>query len=143
MVLCLLLCIILSGCRTRSYSPEKAAKNGEIVFGYDFYNTEKLDKFIENVNNNVPDKIKITNYGQEGMFLIETITYDGKKIKAVFDSTMEFHKHERRKEKGEYTSIIKEVSKFNNGLRICDIIVYYLINDKEKREMFAMPGVSN
>lgn len=114
LIVCILIFVLITGCRTKPYPPENAVKNGEVIFDYDrTYNVDKLDKFIENVNNKIPDKIKITQYGDEGIFLIETISYNGKVIKAVFDSTMEFHKSSRKKEVKEY----REIQKVKNLLK--------------------------
>jgi hypothetical protein len=138
LIVLILILALVTGCRTKQYSPEKAVKNGEVVWDYSgFFNVEKLDKFIENVNNKIPDKIKIAQFGEEGLFLVQNISYDGKVIKAVFDSTMEFHEHQRKKEKKEYTEIIKV--KYFWEEKNTNFFYYYLKNQDEKREIFIAP----
>lgn len=135
-ILCMFLILSTLGCRTKSYNTEKAIANGEIVFdGSRFHNLNRLEDFIENVNSETKDKIRITKYGDEGMFLIEDITYDGKRIIAEFDSTMAIFSSDRKKEKKEYISIKREEEISDISGNKVNVVVYYLIGNGEKVEI--------
>ena len=70
------------------YTLEMAINNGDIVNVHgDKYNTNKLDKFIENVKLGIEDNIKIVEFTYEGDPIITTLNYNSEKIEYIFDNT--------------------------------------------------------
>lgn len=51
------------------------------------YNVDKLIKYIYNVNNGIPDKIRITKFGFDSPPSISILEYNGKNIKYTVDET--------------------------------------------------------
>lgn len=70
------------------YTIEMAKNMGDIVIGKDkSYNQNRLDKFIENVKNDSPDKVQIVKYTEEGYPLIEQLYYTGESLSLITDNT--------------------------------------------------------
>lgn len=70
------------------YTIEVAKNKGDIIIEKNkSYNQSKLDNFINNVNNNMPDEIQIVKYTEEGYPLIEQLYYTGKSLKLITDNT--------------------------------------------------------
>jgi len=83
-----LIMFICIGCGKDSYTSETAIKNGDVVAVHSQqYNVEKLDKFIENVKNDIKDNVRITRYTIEGGAVITDLNYDGENINYTNDNT--------------------------------------------------------
>ncbi|WP_239615724.1 DUF4362 domain-containing protein [Cohnella mopanensis] len=68
------------------YTPEQAAKNGEIVEMYGKYrNEDKWVKFVDHVNKGTPDEVHLTFYTLEGAPLFRDFVYDGQAIEFTYD----------------------------------------------------------
>ena len=63
----------------QNYSVEQAIKDNCIVgiHNMKIYNKDELDRFVENVNNNIPDFIRTINFSDEGDMLINDIDFEG------------------------------------------------------------------
>ncbi len=61
------------------YELEDAIKDACIinVHGKEIYNKSEFDRFIDNVNNNVPDFIRVINYTIEGDMIITDVRFEG------------------------------------------------------------------
>lgn len=70
------------------YTAQVARDKGDIVVDKNaVYNKKKLDGFIDNIENKVPDKIQIVSYTKEGYPLIEQLYYNGTNITLITDNT--------------------------------------------------------
>lgn len=96
------------------YASETAIKNGDVVGIHGKqYNTEKLEKFMENVRKGIKDKVRITTYTKEGDAIITDLEFDGKKINYTYDNTRDrFGTPTIEKKKFNADSIYKDDSKY-------------------------------
>lgn len=70
------------------YSFEEAVNDKCVVSTTKLYNKNKLESFIENINNNVPDFIRIVNYTVEGDMIITDIQFEKNNVfKVCVDGT--------------------------------------------------------
>lgn len=70
------------------YTIEEALNNGDIVNVHgNITNYEKLEAFMENINNKIEDNIKIVQYTIEGDPIIIELKYDGKDLSYKYDNT--------------------------------------------------------
>jgi len=70
------------------YTREMAINNNDVIYDYNRnYNTDRFFRFLDNVNNGIPDKIRIVYFGFEGQILISILQYDGNIIRITFDAT--------------------------------------------------------
>lgn len=64
-----------------NYSLEKALQQKDIIrYGTQSYNTNRIQQFIENANNNIEDKIRITNYSDNTSPTIGVLMFNGSSI---------------------------------------------------------------
>lgn len=88
LVLLMSFCFLtLSGCNGDDYPSEEAIKNGDIVTTPERANIDRFETFLERVEANKKDTIRITNYTTEGDAILEDITYDGKQFIYSLDSS--------------------------------------------------------
>ena len=66
------------------YPAELAKANGDVVQGH---NLEKLDKFIDNFQANIPDRVRIVEYTMQGDAIISDLIYEAGKLKLLNDTT--------------------------------------------------------
>jgi hypothetical protein len=136
-VLILMLSVIMIfaiGCRRDNksaynkspYTSETAIKNGDIVDIHGKqYNAEKLEKFIENVQNGTKDKVRITQYTNEGDAIITDLVFDGKNINYTYDNTRDgFGIPTIEKKEFDADSIYKSDSKYYLKNPPSDILIY-------------------
>lgn len=72
----------------RDYTLEKAISYNDVVSDVRrTYNTDRFFKFLDNVNNGIPDKIRITEFGIDGPPSIRILQYDGNIIRSLTDAT--------------------------------------------------------
>ena len=72
------------------YSSEMAIENGDVVSLQDsMYNGEVLNRFIENLNNNNKDSIRVTKYNADGDPVIVLLYFNGEYIEYHKDNTRE------------------------------------------------------
>jgi hypothetical protein len=111
------------------YTYETAIKNGDVVdFHRDQYNTEKLEKFMENVQNGIKDKVRITGYTIEGGAIITDLEFDGKIIKYTYDNTRDgFGTPTIEKKKFNANSIYKSDSKYYLKSSPNDILIFNML----------------
>jgi hypothetical protein len=108
------------------YTSETAIKNGDVVDIHGKqYNAEKLEKFIENVQNVNKDKVRITQYTIEGDAIIIDLVFDGKKINYTYDNTRDdFGIPTIEKKKFNADSIYKSNTKYYLKSSPNDILIY-------------------
>jgi hypothetical protein len=110
--------------RPNAYPYESALKNGDVVMGASgVANVEKLYAFIENLEQNQADQIRITAYSKEGRPIIFDLEFNGEIIKCKSDNTRDRYGITFFKEYGEYTKVIRNERKD-----------YFLIDDTGKYE---------
>jgi hypothetical protein len=111
---------------TSPYTSETAIKNGDIVDVHGKqYNAEKLEKFVENVQNGIKDKVRITKYTVEGGAIIWDLEFYGKKINCTYDSTRDgFGVPTIEKKKFSADSIYKSGSRYYLKNSPNDILLY-------------------
>lgn len=72
----------------RTYSIKEVLEYGDIINIHgSILNDEKLDVFLENINNKIEDQIKIVQYTIEGDPIIVEVIYDGKELTYIYDNT--------------------------------------------------------
>ena len=72
----------------RDYMLEMALRNNDVVSDIRrTYNTDRFYKFLDNVNNGMPDKIRITQFGIDGPPTISILQFDGNIIREFTDAT--------------------------------------------------------
>ena len=73
----------------KEYTQDIAEGNGDVVVNTrgDSSNTDKFMKFVGNVNKKTKDKVRITSFTTEGGAVIQDLSYDGKKILLISDTT--------------------------------------------------------
>lgn len=65
----------------KEYTLEMALDNGDVVkYGVVPYNAKRMQLFMYNYINNIPDKVVITNYGIDGYPTISILQYTGNEI---------------------------------------------------------------
>lgn len=70
------------------YTVETAKSNGDVIlFSGQVINIDKLTRFIENVNINKDDKIRITSFTTEGTPIIQDLVFKNKIIKYSYDNS--------------------------------------------------------
>ncbi|MBW4081514.1 DUF4362 domain-containing protein [Paenibacillus sp. S150] len=120
--------VLLASCSSPSYGPGEAAKRGDIVDHYgNFTNLERLDTFLENVQKQNKDRVRVTQYTIEGDPIFHNLTYDGTDIKYKFDNSQDaFGRTEIR------TSTCKGIDKADNstvyGSRKIEMVEYSLVD---------------
>lgn len=92
LVLLMSFCFLtLSGCDGDDYPSEEAIKNGDIVTTPERANVDRFVTFLQRVDANETDTIRITNYTTEGDAILEDISYDGKQFVYSLDSSRDEH----------------------------------------------------
>lgn len=116
----------------QKYSSQQAKEDGAVTNAQGrVSNIEKLDKFIEDVNNKKAkngEKVRIVNYTVEGDAIIYDLSYDNQTIKLVVDGTRDKFTSPRDKKKITYK--VEEIYKQsgNDG-------TVYKIKTNENREI--------
>ena len=75
---------------------------------YKIYNKDELDRFLENVNNNVPDFVRCISFSEEGDMLITDVNFEGNKsFRYCLDSTRDkwAGKEDRTYRYGKFTDL--------------------------------------
>lgn len=108
------------------YTYETAIKNGDVVaINGKQHNTEKLEQFLENVENDKKDKIRIVQYTTEGGAIITDLEYSGNKIKYAYDRTRDgFGLTTIEKKKFNADSLYKKGSRYYLKSTPDDIWIY-------------------
>ena len=78
----ILLSMLLVACQSVKDSDIEFDHEGEITS-----NLDKLEKFIQNVENGNEDKIRIVRYTTEGDPIFDTLDYNGENIKYTYDNS--------------------------------------------------------
>ncbi|WP_442594846.1 DUF4362 domain-containing protein [Neobacillus sp. D3-1R] len=74
----------------KPYDSEEAKKNGDVVNSHGkISHLDKFENFIENVENGIKDKIRITMFTIEGAPIFYNLIYDGNKIQYTYDNTQD------------------------------------------------------
>ena len=82
--------IVYTDVRTipKNYTSDMAISKGDVVIlNSNIYNKDKLNNFLNNINNNKDDYIQIVTYTQDGYPLIEQLYYVNGEITLVTDNT--------------------------------------------------------
>ncbi len=82
--------IVYTDVRTipKNYTSDMAISKGDVVIlNSNIYNKDKLNNFLNNINNNKDDHIQIVTYTQDGYPLIEQLYYVNGEITLVTDNT--------------------------------------------------------
>lgn len=75
--------VLVSAC---SYGSEKAAKNGDIInMNGPVYNFSSFELFLDSIEADKPDSIRIANYTLEGEPTLYNLTFDGSSIELEID----------------------------------------------------------
>jgi hypothetical protein len=75
---------------TKPYNSDRAIKNGDVVNVHGkYFNTEKWETFLKNLESNKPYKVRITQYTIEGDPIFYELSYDGDLIHYTFDNSMD------------------------------------------------------
>lgn len=70
------------------YTPDIAQSYGDVVGVHGkAYNVQRLDEFISNIDAQVNDHVRITQYTVEGDAIIYDLIWDGQQILLIIDST--------------------------------------------------------
>jgi hypothetical protein len=84
--------IIVSGCQQLTDAPPKQKKPGknEVVETHgSLENFQRLDQFIQNVQNQKKDKLRLTRYTIEGDPIYHDLDYDGTSLTYTYDTTQD------------------------------------------------------
>jgi hypothetical protein len=81
--------LIVSGCQTTEAPAKQLApgKNEVVETHGSLKNFQRLDLFVENVQNNKKDKVRLTRYTIEGDPIYHDLDYDGSKLTLTYDTT--------------------------------------------------------
>lgn len=82
--------IIVSGCQQPTDAPQKQLKPGknEAVETHGrLENFQRLDQFVDNVQNQKKDKVRLTRYTIEGDPIYYDLGYDGTNLTSTYDTT--------------------------------------------------------
>ena len=75
---------------TTPYKPETAAQNGDVVDVHGtLMNAHIWQQFLDNVNKNQEDQVRVTAYTIEGSPIFFELVYDGEIIHYTFDNSMD------------------------------------------------------
>lgn len=128
-------CMFITACSTEvsTYESKQAIANGDVVSVHgQITNLDKLEDFIDKVNNGEKDKVTVTTYTIEGDAIIHVLNYNGKNIQYDVDMRRDNYaaKEDRKIEKYKFTNIGKET---NEG-----ITYYYLYNNDKTIRMSVL-----
>lgn len=74
------------------YTAEKATLNGDVVNIFEkIVNPEKWEEFVKNVEANIKDQVRITQYTIEGDPIFYELVYDGNTIKYTYDNSLDIN----------------------------------------------------
>ena len=82
----------------KDYSLIQAIRDNCVIsiHGSKVYNTDELDRFLENVKNNVPDFVRCINYTDEGDMIITDVNFEGSEsFRICLDSTRDEYSSEK------------------------------------------------
>jgi hypothetical protein len=73
----------------KKYAFEYAKKNGDAVLNLigEQFNMVKIERFIENVDGKIKDKVRYTSFTDEGDAIIRDLVYDGRDLFLIRDTT--------------------------------------------------------
>ncbi|NLI91244.1 MAG: DUF4362 domain-containing protein [Peptococcaceae bacterium] len=127
MFLLLPACTSLSTSIPASYNSDLAVKNGDVVDVHGrTYNVEKLDAFIDAVNNRQKAKVQIISYTVEGDPIARILEYDGRMINYTYDNSMD--KFAGRDKGIMQRKMVKAIKEESQGK-----VNYYLVDDLENK----------
>lgn len=102
----------------KQYKSSMAINDGDIVGVHGkAYNIEKLDKFIENIDNKQKDIVRVAIYTTEGDAIVSILQFDGAEFNFTVDTTRDDYGTKKITKYKAY-EIVKETK--NNG-------VYYIV----------------
>ncbi|WP_203248786.1 DUF4362 domain-containing protein [Sporosarcina beigongshangi] len=82
--------VLVSAC---SYDSEKAVKNGDVInMNGPVYNFPSFELFLDSVERDKPDSIRIANYTLEGEPTLYNLTFDGSSIDLEIDRSKNSNK---------------------------------------------------
>lgn len=94
------------------YTKDLAKSRGDVVIAKEqIYNRERLDKFINNIEKNKPDKVQIVAYTRNGDALIEQLYFDGNVLTLITDNTRDKGMLSEHREVNTYeaVNIVKQI----------------------------------
>lgn len=91
---------------SEAYNMDEAKKRGDIIWGYEDYNTERFQEFLANTNAKKKDEIRITSYTMEGDPIFKDLVFDGEKYHYTYDNS---HDGYAGQDKGIYKDICSEI----------------------------------
>lgn len=84
-ILLIIFFVLLSACR---YTSEEAKSNGDLVVGPGGnYQYEKINQFLNHIDQQKSAQLRITSYTDEGDPIISDFNFDGKKIQYSYDNS--------------------------------------------------------
>lgn len=114
----------------KEYTLDMAKENGDVIWTHkEVYNLEKLNTFMNNVQNGTKDMIRVVGFTIEGDPIIQDLEYNGEVINLTYDSTRDEFSANPSISTYEYREIVIETS-YNEHYK-GDFIEYYLKNNKE------------
>lgn len=85
-IVSLLLILTVSLMGACSYTSEKAVKNGDVINMHGpVYNVPRFELFLENIETQTPDTVRIANYTLEGDPTLYNLTFNGSSIDFEID----------------------------------------------------------
>lgn len=72
---------------SQAYSSQEAIKRGDVVYLSEVYNWDVFERFMANLSNNQPDRIRVTGYTDEGDPIFKDLVFDGKTIDYTYDDS--------------------------------------------------------
>lgn len=108
------------------------------------YHIETLDNFLKNVENDIPDEIRIVQYTIEGQPIITNLEYTKDKYILKFDRTRDGYasKEDKKITTTEYDATKYKVVKGNIPNKITDLKIYYSIDLKSVETEETIPVCS-
>ena len=94
----------------KNYSFIQAIRDNCVISAnsHKIYNKNELDRFLENVNNNIPDFVRCISFSEEGDMLITDVNFEGNKsFRYCLDSTRDkwASKEDRTYRYGKFTDL--------------------------------------
>lgn len=113
----------------KKYTFEMARGNGDVVWTHtEAYNLERIEDFMDNIENGIEDMIRVTAFTKEGDAIVKDLEYDGEVINLTIDSTRDKFSENPDIEKYEFKRLVIE-KRYSEDYR-GTFIEYWLKNDE-------------